>query len=66
MLNDHDEYALIGVTVERFDGGPPMEVAELVVPRDELWLVHASGPRGNVERRHRTAQQHIAIKMGPY
>jgi hypothetical protein len=66
MLNEHDEYDLIGVTVERFDGGPPIEVAELVVPRDEVWLVHASGPRGNAERRHRTAQQHIAIKMGPY
>ena len=66
MLNEHDEYDLIDVTVERFDGGPPMEVPELVVPRDELWLVHASGPRGNAERRHRTAQQHIAIKMGPY
>ena len=66
MLNEHDEYDLIGVTVERFDGGPPIEVPELVVSRDELWLVHASGPRGNAERRHRTAQQHIAIKMGPY
>lgn len=66
MLNEHDEYALIGVTVERFDGGPPLEVDELVVQRDEVWLVHASGPRGNAERRHRTAQQHIAVKMGPY
>ena len=66
MLNENDEYALIGVTVERFDGGPPMEVDELVVQRDEVWLVHASGPRGNAERRHRTSQQHVAIKMGQY
>ena len=66
MLNDHDEYALVGVMVERFDGGEPLEVAEIVVPRSEIWLVHASGPRGNDERRHRMSQQHVAIKMGPY
>lgn len=66
MLNDHDEYALIGVTVERLDGGPSMEVDEVVVQRDELWLVHANGPRGDVARRHRTAQQHVALKIGPY
>ena len=66
MLNEHDEYDLIGVTVERFDGGSPMEVDEVVVQRDELWLVHATGPRGNVARRHRTAQQYVAMKMGQY
>ena len=47
MLNAHDEYALEGVTVERFDSGEPLEVAEIVVPRDEIILVHASGPRGD-------------------
>jgi hypothetical protein len=66
MLNDHDEYALIDVMVERFDGGPPISVPEVVVTRDDLWLVHATEPRGNSQRRHRTAQQHIAISMGPY
>ena len=66
MLNDHDEYALIGVTVERLDGGPPLRVQEVIVPRDELWLVHASGPRGSVARRTRTAPQYVAVKIGPY
>ena len=66
MLNDHDEYALIGVTVERFDDGMSMEVEEVVVGRDELWLVHASGPRGDAARRHRTSPQHVAMQMGPY
>ena len=41
MLNDHDEYALIGVTVERFDGGPTLAVDDVVVSRDEIWMVHA-------------------------
>ena len=66
MLNDHDEYLLAGVTVERFDEGVPLEVAEIVVPRDEIFLVHATGPRGEVARRHRTMPRHLAIKMGPY
>jgi hypothetical protein len=66
MLNEHDEYSLIGVTVERFDGGPPMAVDEFVIERDEVLLVHTSEPRGDVARRHRTAQQHMALKVGPY
>ena len=66
MLNDHDEYVLAGVTVERLDGGESFEVDEIVVPRDEVFLVHASGPRGDAARRHRTTPQHLAIKMGPY
>jgi hypothetical protein len=66
MLNSHDEYSLSDVLVERFDGGLPITIPEIVVPRDELWLVHATGPRGTLERRRRTAQQHVAVKMGPY
>ena len=66
MLNDHDEYVLAGVTVERLDGGDSLEVDEIVVPRDEIFMVHASGPRGDAARRLRTTQQHLAIKMGPY
>jgi len=66
MLNDHDEYVLLGVTVERFDGGPPMVVDEVVVSRDEIWVVHTGEPRGVEARRHRTSQQYVAIKMSPY
>jgi hypothetical protein len=66
MLNDNDEYALVGVTVERFEDGLPIEVEEIVVARDELYLVHASGPRGDVARRHHTTPLYVAIKTGPY
>lgn len=66
MLNSHDKYVLAGVTVERFDGGEPLEVDEIAVPRDEIFLVHATGPRGDAARRHRTMPQHLAVKMGPY
>jgi hypothetical protein len=66
MLNAHDEYVLLGVTVERFVGDEPLEVAEIVVPRDEIFLVQASGPRGEEARRHRTMPHRMVVKMGPY
>jgi len=66
MLNAHDEYDLVGVTVERLDDGMPLQVDEVVVARDELYLVHASGPRGDAARRRHTLPKHVAMKVGPY
>jgi hypothetical protein len=67
MLNDHDEYLVSGLVVERFDEVAPFELDdEIAVPRDEIFLVHASGPRGDANRRHRTMPQHLALKIGPY
>jgi hypothetical protein len=67
MLNDHDEYAVSGLSVQRFDDPTPFELDdEIVIPRDELILVQASGPRGDSARRHRTMPQYLALKMGPY
>ncbi len=67
MLNDHDEYLVSGLVVERFDEIAPFELDdEIAVPRDEIFMVHASGPRGDANRRHRTMPQCLALKMGPY
>ena len=67
MLNDHDEYAVSGLSVQRFDDPTPFELDdEIVVPRDEIILVQATGPRGDAARRHRTMPQFLALKMGPY
>jgi hypothetical protein len=67
MLNDHDEYLVSGLVVERFDEIAPFELDdEIAVPRDEIFMVHASGPRGDASRRHRTMPQRLALKMGPY
>ena len=65
-LNANDEYALVGVTVERLHDGTPLQVDEVVVPRDELCLVHATGPRGNAARRRHTLPKYVAMKVGPY
>lgn len=66
MLNDHDEYQLVDVLVEGLADGAAVEVAEVIVRRDELFLVHATGPRGNQDRRRRTRLHPVAIQMGPY
>lgn len=66
MLNDHDEYELVDVMVERLDGQGAAEAHEVLVPRDEILLVHATGPRGSQARRQRTRPHPVAIQMGPY
>jgi hypothetical protein len=66
MLNAHDEYQLVDVRVEPLDGAPAMEVREVLVRRDDLLLVHATGPRGSQARRQRTRQHPLAMQVGPY
>lgn len=66
MLNNHDEYQLVNVLVERLDGQGAAEAQEVLVPRDEILLVHATGPRGSQARRQRTRPHPVAIQMGPY
>ena len=66
MLNSHDEYLLVDVRAERILGGEPMIVPEILVRREELLLVHATGPRGERERRLRTIPRAVSIQTGPF
>jgi len=66
MLNDHAELQLIDVLVQSLAGREAAEAHEVVVPRDELLLVHATGPRGDQARRTRTRPTHVEITTGPY
>lgn len=66
MLNDHEELQLVDVLVQSLADREAVEVREVVVPRDELLLVHATGPRGDQNRRTRTRQTHVAISAAPY
>ena len=66
MLNDHDEYVLRDVLASACATPGSIEVAEVLVRRDDLLLVHAAGPRGSQARRHRTRQHPLAIQLGPY
>ena len=66
LMNDHDEYELVDVEVHSLTGDPAARAQEVVVPREELLLVHAAGPRGDRAARVRTRQHPIAIAAGPY
>lgn len=66
LLNAQDEYELVDLIAERLSDGEAASVPALRVPRDELLLVQASGPRGDANRRHRTRPYMVAAKVGPY
>jgi hypothetical protein len=66
MLNDHEEFHLIDVMVQSLVQPEAVEVKEVLVARDELLVVHATGPRGNQARRTRTRQTYVAAAVGPY
>jgi hypothetical protein len=66
MLNEHDEYLLVDVLLERLTDGGSLEVQEVLVRRGEVLLVQATGPRGNAARRRRTLSHPVALQVGPY
>lgn len=66
LLNDHDEYELVDVEVKEIGVDRALDVTTAVVSRDEILLVHATGPRGSRERRTRTRQHPVAMRLGPY
>ncbi len=66
LLNAHEEYLLADVLVESIVSGEVVEVSEVVVPRDEILLVHATGPRGSQRQRTRTRLHRVAMQVGPY
>jgi hypothetical protein len=66
LLNGHNEYVLVDALVESLADSHAVEVKEVMVGRDELFLVHAVGPRGDPARRKRTRQHPLALQLGPY
>jgi hypothetical protein len=66
LLNEHEEYELVDVQVIALDGTRAHEVTTALIPRDELLLVHAAGPRGDRTRRIHTRQHPVAMQLGPY
>ena len=66
LINAHEELELIDVLVADLTDGHAFEVHQLAVRRDEILVVHATGPRGRADRRQRTRQHPIVAKLGPY
>lgn len=66
LLNEHDEYELVEVLVEPLDGSGATEVPSIIVARDDVLMVQATGPRGARGRRQRTRPWPMAMGIGPY
>jgi hypothetical protein len=66
LINAHERFELINVLVEDLTDGQAIEIRELAIERDELLIVHATGPRGRRDQRQRTRQHPIVAKLGPY
>jgi hypothetical protein len=65
-LNAADEYVLHDALVAALEDGRAVDVAELVLRRDEVLAVRAAGVRGNAARRSRVRPSPITLKVGPY
>jgi hypothetical protein len=66
LLNERDEFEIVDIVAERLSDGQAADAPGLVIARRELLLVQATGPRGDVNRRHRTTAYPIAAQIGPY
>lgn len=66
QLNAQDEYEVLDLVAERLTDGFASEVPALLIARNELLLVQATGPRGDANRRLRTRAYPIAAQLGPY
>jgi hypothetical protein len=66
MLNSHDEFVLVDALAERLPEGGSMVVSEILVRRDELAIVHATGPRGDRAQRIRTETHPLVFRIGRY
>lgn len=66
FLEDVDELEVERVTVRALDDGREHDLPSAVIPREELCIVAATGPRGRVDRRLRTRAYPIRAEVGPY
>jgi hypothetical protein len=66
MLNAHDEFVLVDALAERLPEGGSMVVSEILLRRNELAVVHATGPRGDRAQRVRTETHPLVFRIGRY
>ncbi len=65
-LNEAAEYSLTDVMLVGLDDGLARQALELVVQRDEVLAVRATGPRGDPARRTRRRPWPVTLQTGPY
>jgi hypothetical protein len=64
LLNGKDEWQLLNVMAESFDGVELVESTEVMILRHDIIVVHATGPRGSNEQRHRTNLHPVVVSAG--
>ena len=66
LLNANEEYELVNVELESLADGHVVQSPVVLVARDELIAVHASGPAGPRAKRTHTRAYPILIHSEPY
>jgi hypothetical protein len=66
VLNHTAELSLRDVELVGHVDGRIVRLAELELPRDELFAVEAVGARGDPTRRIHTVRHRLELKLGPY
>jgi hypothetical protein len=65
-LNHQATIVLMDAIEERFDAHEPTRSSILMVARDDLLVVRATGPVGSPARRYRTTPYEVSVRVGPY
>ena len=65
-MNRQTSVALTQVQLQVLDPLEFKELDQVTIPRDELLLVHATGPRGDPARRFRAWPHAVIVRIGPY
>ena len=66
LLNQHDEFTFVDLSVQSLDDGRELALPEAVVMREEMCAVAVSGPQGNPRRRMRTRPCPVELRLGHY
>jgi len=66
LLNATEELELVDIAVESLASGDVTEEPSLIVQRDDILAVHATGPRGDPGLRTSSRAHPIVVKSGPY
>ncbi len=66
LLNDVAELRIVDAQLESLVDGHLARSPELVVDRDELFAVVATGTRGTAARRLHTRASKVVVQLGPY
>ena len=66
VLNEDLRVLLSRVAVLPHAGGLPGRAQEISLPRDDVYIVHLGGPRGDRELYRTTIQTPLGMRLGPY